>query len=197
MALGRLFNRFRKDTASVDHTQAALDKHVDRAAIPAQQGRVKFGYPLSRVIGNACPKCNAALAQCRSQVSYTGDDEMGSIELIDTWMCSACPTLVIDEKAAKHAVKAQGDRLLFLSGLDVGKEDPDYFKSWDENEDEGEAPKKAKKTNELMAMLEMMAGGGMGDMAEEKPVVSGVVRKHKKAKRKQASKARQRNRRKK
>jgi hypothetical protein len=197
MAIGRLFNRFRKAPVSKDLQNAPLDKHADRAAIPAQQGRVKFGYPLSRVIGNACPKCGAALAQCRSQVSYTGDDDMGAIEMTDTWMCSACPTLVIDEKAAKHAVKAQGDRLMFISGLDVGKEDPDYFKSWDEDEEAGEAPKKAKKTNELMAMLEMMAGGGMPATADEKPTVSGVVRKQKKSKRKQASKARQRNRRKK
>jgi hypothetical protein len=197
MAIGRLFSRFRKEKVTKDFQNQPLDKHANREAISALQGRIKYGFPLSRVIGNACPKCGASLTQCRARVAYTGDEEMGTLDMTDTWMCSACPTLVIDEKAAKLAVKAQGDRLMFLAGIDIGKEDPDYFKTWDEDDEEAAAPKKAKKANELMAMLEMMAGGGMPSGETETPVLSGGVRKQKKSKRKLASKARRRNRRKK
>jgi hypothetical protein len=160
MGLGKLFGR-KKGSGS-----AAEGQPLHRAAegeIKRFLGGAMHAYPLTRVKGNACPRCGGALVQHRCSVAYMGEEDAASVETTESWFCSACKSAVIDEKAVKRLVRDAGDKCMAVIGLDVGKEDPAFFDTWDGEGDDGVASTGAADASDEDQMAKMMrAMFGMG-----------------------------------
>jgi hypothetical protein len=199
MGLGRLFGRKAKAEPGSPATQSL--HRVSETEAKRFLGRAMHAYPLSKVKGNACPRCGGALEQHRCSVAYMGAEEAASVETTDTWFCSSCKSAVLDEKAIKRQVRDSGDKYMAALGLDVGKEDPAFFESWDGEGDDaagGSGSADASDSDDDQMAKMMRAMFGLGDSGAEEAPAPGTVakRKQRKSKRKQSNQARKKNRRK-
>ncbi|MCF7837407.1 MAG: hypothetical protein K9N49_02155 [Candidatus Marinimicrobia bacterium] len=163
---------------------------VRRTALPLFEGSVTHGY--SKVFsGNTekCPRCGSPTQQQTAHFIYATDIACRAMLVPAGFFCLACRTVIVDEQMISTGMKA-GYRFRRVVGVDhFGKKDPDYFGTWN-----GEKPTYILDENEQV--MDMVVESEMREPGSRLQARPRAAVKQAKAKRKQADRARRRNRKK-
>lgn len=180
-------------------------------------GRKKKSSPVESVSGGikhactkdkdgACPNCGGTLTQRSCWLFLASMADCGTVETDSVRFCESCPTAVFDPKAVRDLAKRSKLKNALPVGISASEgEDPVEFETLDGSS----LTEESAKDPDLMQAVAQMTGidyGAMSQMggadgsqmpaqAPRRPV-SSTEKKRKKNKRKQAAKARKRNRRK-
>lgn len=171
--------------------EEAIDEVLRLFGMAMFDGRVSHGYSKA-FVGKTerCPLCASPTEQRAANFIYVTDIACRVMLAPAGFFCQACPTVIVDERMISSGVKA-GYRFRRVVGLDYsGKKDPDYFETWN-----GEKPTYVfDEDGQLMDMVVESELRKPGCHAQDRPRDTA---KKAKARRKQAEKARRRNRKKK
>ncbi|NQU40566.1 MAG: hypothetical protein HQ523_11480 [Lentisphaerae bacterium] len=178
------------DSFEAESQKALAEEVIRRNGLALFEGNVTHGYS-KKFLGNVaiCPLCQSATQRRAANFIYATDIATRAMLAPAGFFCTTCPTVIVDEQMVATGVK-HGYTFRRVVGIDYfGKKDPDYFGTWN-----GEKPIYILDEDEQI--MDMVVDG---DHLRSSGVPSGphlASRKKAKAKRKQAAKARKRNRRK-
>ena len=108
-----------------------LEEMTEGSGLPVFDGTVEHGYSMRLVGSDArCPRCHAATRRHMAHFIYATDIAPRVMFAPAGHFCTACPTVVVDEKLIASGVK-EGYRFRAVVGVDyVGKKPPDCFRTW-------------------------------------------------------------------
>jgi len=181
------------DSVSPGAHAELTEEIVRRSGFPLFEGSVTHAYSKA-FAGNTgtCPRCGSPTQQQSANFIYATDTACRAMLVPAGFFCQACPTVIVDERMISTGMKT-GYRFRRVVGVDhFGKNGPDYFGTWN-----GEKPLYILDDNEqIMDMVVESEMRKPGSRPRAQARLRDVAKKAK-AKRKQADKARRRNRKKK
>lgn len=163
---------------------------VKRSEFPLFDGSVINGYSKKFAGGTGiCPRCKSSTRQYTANFIYATDKACRAMLVPAGFFCQSCPTVIVDERMISTGMKT-GYRFRRVVGIDYfGKKGPDYFGTWN-----GEKPTYILDENEQI--LDMVLDSEIREPGSRMQARPRDAAKKAKAKRKQADKARRRNRKK-
>jgi hypothetical protein len=108
-----------------------LGEMAEGSGLPVFDGTVAHGYSVQSVGSHArCPRCQATTRRHMAHFIYAADIAPRVMFAPAGHFCTACPTVIVDEKLIASGVK-DGYRFRAVVGVDyVGKKPPDCFQTW-------------------------------------------------------------------
>lgn len=174
------------DSFSPESHAELTEEIVRRSRYPLFKGSVTHAYSTA-FTGNTgtCPRCGSPTQQHTANFIYATDMGCRAILAPAGHFCQACPTVIVDDQLISTGMKT-GYHYRRVVGVDYfGQKKPDYFGTWN-----GEKPIYILDENEQIT--DMVVGSeGRKSSPRAQPHPRNAA---KKAKRKQADKARRRNR---
>lgn len=166
---------------------------AEKNGVSLFEGEVDHGYPLVGIKDPLlCPTCGGKTAQQTAEFIYTTSTGTRAMYVPAGWFCTSCPTVVVDERMVAKGMVVSKSRFRRVIGVvNAETKDPMYFSTW-----RGEKPVYFLDENEqiedMLIESELKTQERLRPHAP--PASARADLQKKKDKRKQARKARKRNR---